>query len=173
MAYDIIDREPAIKLDHGVKTGEVKGRLELKNVTFRYPSKADQIILDNFSAVFEEGKTTALVGASGSGKSTIIQLLERFYDPESGQVLIDGQDLKSLHLKHYRRNVVGYVSQEPILFNCSIKENLLYAKPDATDEEVIKALKSANAWDFVQQLGQDGININVGNSGSQLSGGQK
>ena len=151
MAYDIIDREPVIKLDQGVKLNEgaVRGRIELRNVSFRYPSKKDQVVLEDFSAVFEEGKTTALVGASGSGKSTIIQLLERFYDPESGQVLIDGQDLKELHLRHYRKNVVGYVSQEPILFNCSIKDNLLYAKPEATDAEVERALKSANAWDFV------------------------
>ena len=101
MAYDIIERVPQIKVDEGERFDEKKlsGRIELKNVTFRYPSKLDQKVLENFSAVFEEGKTTALVGASGSGKSTIIQLLERFYDPESGQVLIDGQDIKNLNLK--------------------------------------------------------------------------
>lgn len=85
MAYDIIERKPEIGLEEGATIEQpVTGRLEFRNVTFRYPSKKDQIILDSFSSVFEEGKTTALVGASGSGKSTIIQLLERFYDPESG-----------------------------------------------------------------------------------------
>jgi ATP-binding cassette subfamily B (MDR/TAP) protein 1 len=99
-------------------------------------------------------------------------LLERFYDPESGQVFIDGEDIKSLNLKNYRKNLVGYVSQEPVLFNCSIKENLLYAKPEATDAEIETALKSANAWDFVSVLDDGlGINTNVGNAGSQLSGG--
>lgn len=86
--------------------------------------------------------------------------------------MLDGEDLKGLNLKSYRKNLVGYVSQEPILFNCSIKDNLKYAKPEATEEEVIAALKSANAWDFVSQLGNgDGINTNVGNAGNQLSGG--
>jgi ATP-binding cassette, subfamily B (MDR/TAP), member 1 len=177
MAYDIIDRQPKISLDDpsalALSRDKVVGRLELSNVTFRYPSKQDQLILDNFSAVFEEGKTTALVGASGSGKSTIIQLLERFYDPETGTVTLDGEDLKNVNLKLYRRNFVGYVSQEPILFNCSIRDNLRYAKPDATDQEIIDALKSANAWDFVSALGKDGIHTNVGNAGNQLSGGQK
>ena len=89
-------------------------------------------------------------------------------------MLLDGNDLKDINLKQYRRSLVGYVSQEPILFNCSIKENLLYAKPDATDEDVIAALKSANAWDFVSILGNgQGIHTNVGNAGNQLSGGQK
>jgi ATP-binding cassette, subfamily B (MDR/TAP), member 1 len=135
MAYDIIDREPLIKANLGkvVSRDQIKGRIELRNVSFRYPSKKDQVILDNFSAVFEAGQTTALVGASGSGKSTIIQLLERFYDPENGQVMIDGMDLKEYQLKNYRKNIVGYVSQEPVLFNCSIKENLLYARPEATE----------------------------------------
>jgi ATP-binding cassette, subfamily B (MDR/TAP), member 1 len=85
-------------------------------VTFRYPTRPEQKILDDFSATFEEGKTTAIVGASGSGKSTIIQLIERFYDPEAGQISLDGQELKSLHLRELRRKI-GYVGQEPVLFN--------------------------------------------------------
>eukprot|EP00347_Sterkiella_histriomuscorum_P015933 403355132 len=161
----------------GMATPNIKaiaeGRIELKNVTFTYPSRPEQKVLDNFSAVFEEGKTTAIVGASGSGKSTIIQLLERFYDPDQGDVFIDGQNLKEINLRDYRSKV-GYVSQEPILFNTSIKANLLYCKPTATDDEVIEALKSANAWDFInEKMGKDGIYTNVGNSGGQLSGGQK
>lgn len=176
MAYDVIERVPEINNDDEqaamIDENAMQGRIEFKNVTFRYPSKKDQVILKDFSAVFEEGRTTALVGASGSGKSTIIQLLERFYDPEQGQVTIDGHDLKTLNLKQYRRNIVGYVSQEPVLFNCSIKENLLYAKPTATEDEIVNALKSSNAWNFISQL-SDGIETNVGNAGSQFSGGQK
>jgi ATP-binding cassette subfamily B (MDR/TAP) protein 1 len=123
--------------------------------------------------VFEEGKTTALVGPSGSGKSTIIQLLERFYDPTSGQVTLDGVDIKDINLKSMRQ-LIGYVGQEPVLFNCSIKQNMLFAKPDATDDEIISALKAANAWDFiVKKMGSQGINVQVGGSGGQLSGGQK
>lgn len=105
------------------------------------------------------------MGASGSGKSTIIQLIERFYDPDHGDVILDGRSVKNLHLRELRRKL-GYVGQEPVLFNNSIKENLLYGKPDATDEEVIQALKSANAWDFInQKMGKDGIYTNVGNAG--------
>ena len=104
--------------------------------------------MDNFSAVFEEGKTTALVGASGSGKSTIIQLIERFYDPDFGDVVVDGKNLRQINLKSLRQQV-GYVGQEPVLFNMTIKENILYGNPEASDEDVVRALKSANAWDFI------------------------
>ena len=136
-------------------------------MTFSYSQ--DRKVLTKFSAVFEEGKTTAIVGASGAGKSTIVQLLERFYDPTSGKVLFDGDDLRSMDLGYYRKHLVGYVGQEPVLFNCSIKENLLYARPEATDEEIESALRDANAWSFVEAMG--GIETTVGNSGGQLSGG--
>jgi len=111
------------------------------------------------------------VGPSGAGKSSIAQLLERFYEPESGKVLIDGKDLKSLNLTHYR-NQIGYVPQEPVLFNTSIKENIKMGKTDATDEEIEEALRASNAWDFVQQQ-PDKLDTFVGAGGNQLSGGQK
>lgn len=95
--------------------------------------------MKDFSAIFEAGKTTALVGPSGSGKSTVIQLIERFYDPDSGKVLLDGDDIVHINLKSLR-TAIGYVGQEPVLFNTSIKENLLFGKTDATDDEVIAAL---------------------------------
>lgn len=110
--------------------------LEFKNINFKYPSRPELEVLRNFSCVIEAGKTTALVGPSGSGKSTLIQMIERFYDPDEGTVTLDGKDLKSFNLNSLRR-VIGYVSQEPVLFNTTIKENMLFAKPDATDEEII------------------------------------
>jgi ATP-binding cassette subfamily B (MDR/TAP) protein 1 len=127
----------------------LKGKYEFRNVEFTYPSRPDHKILKSFSCEFEAGKTTALVGPSGSGKSTIIQLLERFYDPTGGQILLDGEDIKNVNLKSMRQ-LIGYVGQEPVLFNASIKENMLFAKPDATEEEIIQALKDANAWSFIQ-----------------------
>lgn len=117
------------------------------------------------------GKTVALVGQSGSGKSTVIALLERFYDPLSGEVLIDGTNIKELQLKWLRRQI-GLVSQEPALFATSIKENILYGKDGASDEEIFAAAKSANAFNFVTQLPQ-GFDTQVGERGVQMSGGQK
>lgn len=128
-------------------------------------------MLNNFTCTFEKGKTTAIVGPSGSGKSTIVQLLMRFYDPIQGKVLIDGERLDILKLRSFRKQI-GYVSQEPILFNCSIKENILLGCPEATDQEIIEALKMANAWDFVDKYPQK-LETNVGAGGGQLSGGQK
>jgi ATP-binding cassette subfamily B (MDR/TAP) protein 1 len=113
------------------------------------------------------------VGPSGSGKSTIVQLIERFYDPEKGAILIDGEDIKSLNLKSLRQTL-GYVGQEPVLFNTSIKENILFGKSDATDEEIKDALQNSNAWQFIEKkMGSQGINTSVGSAGGKLSGGQK
>jgi ATP-binding cassette subfamily B (MDR/TAP) protein 1 len=135
----------------------MQGLYEFKNVEFTYPSRPDHKILKSFSCVFEAGKTTALVGPSGSGKSTIIQLLERFYDPTGGEILLDGDDIKKVNLKSMRQ-LIGYVGQEPVLFNASIRENMLFAKPDATEDEIIQALKDANAWSFIQKkMGATGI----------------
>ena len=112
MAFDVIDRLPSIPLNDPnalkVDPKKVQGNIEFRNVTFTYPTRPGQKILDNFSAVFEQGKTTALVGASGSGKSTIIQLIERFYDPDFGDVIIDGRNLRQINLKSLRQ-CIGYV----------------------------------------------------------------
>ena len=120
---------------------------------------------------FERGKITALVGPSGSGKSTIVQLLERFYDPEEGEVLVDGHNFKDINLRNFRSQV-GYVGQEPVLFNQTIRENLLYGNPDATEEQMIQALKNANAMKIIEKL-PDGLETIVGAGGGQMSGGEK
>ena len=164
LAFDIIDRKPTIDQDTpGKSTSNLKGDIEFKNVTFFYPSRPDMKVLSDFSCKFEVGKTTAIVGPSGSGKSTIVQLLERFYDPNNGEVLIDGVNIKELQLREYRQRV-GYVGQEPVLFNTTIKENIKLGSPNVTDDQIITALKSSNAWEFINKH-EDGINLHVGVAG--------
>ena len=118
-----------------------------------------------------KGKTIALVGQSGSGKSTIANLVTRFYDVNEGSINIDGTDIRDL-TKHSLRGLMGLVTQDSILFNETIKNNILLGKADATDEDVLAALKIANAWEFVKDL-PEGIDTNIGDSGNKLSGGQK
>ena len=164
LAFDIIERKPTIDQDTpGKSTSNLKGHIEFKNVTFFYPSRPDMKVLSDFSCKFEVGKTTAIVGPSGSGKSTIVQLLERFYDPNNGEVLIDGVNIKELQLREYRQRV-GYVGQEPVLFNTTIKENIKLGSPNVTDDQIITALKSSNAWEFINKH-DDGINLHVGVAG--------
>ncbi|MBT8268300.1 MAG: ABC transporter ATP-binding protein/permease [Bacteroidia bacterium] len=143
-------------------------RIELKNIGFAYE---DDLVLDDFSLNIAKGSTVALVGQSGSGKSTIANLIMRFYDVNSGSISIDGQDIRSL-TKTSLRNMIGLVTQDSILFNDTIMNNVLLGKPDANEEDVIDALKVANAWEFVEDLPQ-GIHTNIGDSGNKLSGGQK
>ena len=132
---------------------EIKGDIELKDVYFRYPARPDVQIFAGFSLVVPNGTTVALVGQSGSGKSTVISLIERFYDPESGEVLIDGIALKKLQLR-WIRSKIGLVSQEPILLATTIRENIVYGKEDASNEEIRTAVKLANATRFVDKLPQ-------------------
>ena len=127
--------------------------------------------MKNFSLDIPKGKTVALVGQSGSGKSTIANLLTRFWDINEGSIRIDGTDIRDLDLTNVRA-MMGLVTQDSILFNDSIKNNLKLGKEDATDEEIIQALKTANAYEFVKDL-PEGINTNIGDSGNKLSGGQK
>lgn len=148
-----------------------KGNIEIQNADFSYPSRPDQIVLKNFSMKIEQSETIAIVGSSGAGKSTIAQLLMRFYDLNNGKILIDGLDIKDYDL-YALRNQVGIVSQEPILISESIEDNIRYGKPDATFEEVVAAAKIAYAHDFITTF-SDGYKTLVGEKGVQLSGGQK
>ncbi|XP_061370011.1 ABC transporter B family member 9-like [Gastrolobium bilobum] len=171
--FETIKRKPKIDAydTSGVVLEDIKGDVELKDVYFTYPARPDVQIFAGFSLYVPSGTTAALVGQSGSGKSTVISLLERFYDPDAGEVLIDGVNLKNFRLKWIREQI-GLVSQEPILFTASIKENIAYGKEDATDEEITIAITLANAKKFVDKLPQ-GLDTMAGQNGTQLSGGQK
>ncbi|MCC1483555.1 ABC transporter ATP-binding protein [Winogradskyella immobilis] len=142
--------------------------IAIDNISFKYE---DDLVLKNFSVKVSKGKSVALVGQSGSGKSTIANLVTRFYDVNEGNITIDGDNIKEL-TKSSLRNLMGLVTQDSILFNDTVKNNILLGKESATEEDVIKALKIANAWEFVKDL-PEGINTNVGDSGGKLSGGQK
>lgn len=148
-----------------------KGVIEIQDADFSYPARPDQLVLKNFSMKIEQNETIAIVGSSGAGKSTIAQLLMRFYDLNSGKILIDGRNIKDYDL-YALRNQVGIVSQEPILISESIEDNIRYGKPDATFEEVVAAAKIAYAHDFITTF-TDGFKTLVGEKGVQLSGGQK
>ncbi|KAG8435252.1 hypothetical protein GDO86_013268 [Hymenochirus boettgeri] len=157
--------------NEGHKLDRLVGQIEFKNINFSYPSRPDIQILKGLNLTVEAGKTVALVGASGCGKSTTIQLLQRFYDPAKGEVTVDGHDLRTLNIKWLRENI-GVVSQEPILFGATIKENIRYGREDVTDAEIEQATKEANAYDFISKL-PDTYETMVGERGAQLSGGQK
>ncbi|KAK4752848.1 hypothetical protein SAY87_021646 [Trapa incisa] len=170
---EIIKQKPTITQEssEGQCLPEINGNIEFKDVTFSYPSRPDVIIFRSFSIFFPAGKTVAVVGGSGSGKSTVVSLIERFYDPNQGQILLDNVDIKTLQLR-WLRDQIGLVNQEPALFATTILENILYGKPDATIAEVEAAASAANAHSFITLL-PNGYNTQVGERGVQLSGGQK
>lgn len=141
-------------------------------MSFAYPTRPGQIVLKDFSLTLKPGQTVALVGASGSGKSTIASLLERFYEPNSGQITLDGHPISTLSPYWLRAEVLGFIEQQPILFGTSIFENIRYGRPLATKEEVYAASTLAQSHGFVSDL-LDGYDTNVGERGTQLSGGQR
>ncbi|KAL0539171.1 hypothetical protein IC582_023352 [Cucumis melo] len=171
--FETIERKPNIDVydPKGKTLDDIQGDIDLKDVYFSYPTRPDEAIFNGFSLHIPRGTTAALVGESGSGKSTVISLIERFYDPQSGEVLIDGVNLKEFQLR-WIRTKIGLVSQEPILFTASIKDNIAYGKDDATEEEIRGACELANAAKFIDKLPQ-GLDTMVGEHGTQLSGGQK
>ncbi|XP_031107198.1 ABC transporter B family member 20-like [Ipomoea triloba] len=171
--FEIIDRVPKIDPDDNaaVKPPNVYGTIELKHVDFSYPTRPEVLVLSNFSLKVNGGQTVAVVGVSGSGKSTIISLIERFYDPIAGQVLLDGRDLKSYNLR-WLRNHLGLVQQEPIIFSTTIRENIIYARHNASEAEVKEAARIANAHHFISSL-PHGYDTHVGMRGVDLTPGQK
>ncbi|GAA0138414.1 ATP-binding cassette [Lithospermum erythrorhizon] len=170
---EMIDRLPAIDSEDkkGKALSYVRGEIEFQGVYFSYPSRPDSLILQGLNLKVPAGKTVGLVGGSGSGKSTIIALLQRFYDPTEGDIILDGHKIKKLHLK-WLRSQMGLVNQEPILFATTIKENIVFGKEGASMEDVEKAAKAANAHDFIMKL-PEAYDTQVGQYGFQLSGGQK
>lgn len=167
---EILDADVKIEeVSEPVSITTLQNNIEFKNIGFYYDK--DNLILKNFNLTIPKGKTVALVGQSGSGKTTIANLLARFYDVSEGEILIDGVSIKHLKLNEYRK-LLGMVTQESVLFNDSVYNNILMGKPDATKEEVIAAAKVANADIFITQL-PNGYDTNIGDDGGKLSGGQK
>ena len=167
--FDVLEVENEItSKENAIQKNTFESSIAIKNINFKYE---DENVLKDFSLEVKKGQTVALVGQSGSGKSTIANLLTRFYDVNDGQIQIDNNDIKEIDL-HSLRGLIGLVTQDSILFNDSIKANIALGNPNATDEEIIEALKIANAYEFVKDL-PNGIHTNIGDSGNKLSGGQK
>lgn len=167
---EILNTEPDIKdKENAVVLSNVEGKVELKDVTFRYNNEAE--VLTNVNLTVNPGETIAIVGASGAGKTTLSNLLPRFYDVDDGSIKIDNIDIRDVTQDSLRRNI-GIVQQDVFLFSGTIKENVMYGNIDATDEEIIKATKAANAHDFILEM-PDGYNTYIGERGVKLSGGQK
>jgi len=166
---EIIETETTLKdAPNAINKVSFDTKIEVENIDFKYEKER---VLKNFSMSVPKGQTIALVGQSGSGKSTIANLITRFYDVNQGHIKIDGTDIREIS-KHSLRNLMGLVTQDSILFNDSIRNNIALGKDDATEEEIIAALKIANAWEFISQM-PEGLDANIGDSGNKLSGGQK
>lgn len=166
---EILTQEnPITSKVNAIEKNSFESNIDIKNINFKYEKEN---VLKNFSLHIKKGQTVALVGQSGSGKSTIANLLTRFYDVNEGNIAIDGVNIKDMNLQSLR-GLMGLVTQDSILFNDTIKANISLGKPNASDEEIIEALKIANAYEFVKDLPK-GIYTNIGDSGNKLSGGQK
>eukprot|EP00817_Percolomonadidae_sp_ATCC50343_P006900 CAMPEP_0117423326 /NCGR_PEP_ID=MMETSP0758-20121206/3978_1 /TAXON_ID=63605 /ORGANISM="Percolomonas cosmopolitus, Strain AE-1 (ATCC 50343)" /LENGTH=611 /DNA_ID=CAMNT_0005206459 /DNA_START=285 /DNA_END=2120 /DNA_ORIENTATION=+ len=178
--WRVINRKPTIPIAGGERIEELKGEIEFRNVSFAYPTHPDTLVLKNFSYTFEAGKKVALVGQSGSGKSTIVSLIARFYDPVEGDIFIDGVNIKELDPVWLHR-VIGMVTQEPVLFQDTIRNNIKYSIAKSmkssdmkaiSDERVEQAAKDANAHHFIEALDAKYSTV-IGERGTSLSGGQK
>ncbi|KAJ0173957.1 hypothetical protein K1T71_010103 [Dendrolimus kikuchii] len=172
--FEYINKEPKMDTSGSkvIKFHEFYGDIEFKDVTFSYPTRPEAIVLKNFNLKIPAGKTVAIVGTSGNGKSTIAALLERFYDVNDGQVTIDGVDVREFDCKWLRGRALGLISQEPVLFATTVRENIRYGKPEATDDEILRAAMTANAHEFITGF-PEGYDTMVGERGMALSGGQK
>jgi subfamily B ATP-binding cassette protein MsbA len=170
--FEFFDIEPHVADAPGAREIErAAGQVSFKDVGFCYPTRAGRPVLQGVSFDVLPGETVALVGRSGAGKTTLVSLIPRFYDATGGVVTIDGFDVRQLTLPSLRRQI-GIVAQDPVLFSCSVQENLLYGRPGATPEEVVEAARAANAHDFIEEL-PDGYLTVVGERGLRLSGGQR
>eukprot|EP00357_Protocruzia_adherens_P026430 CAMPEP_0115038490 /NCGR_PEP_ID=MMETSP0216-20121206/43440_1 /TAXON_ID=223996 /ORGANISM="Protocruzia adherens, Strain Boccale" /LENGTH=662 /DNA_ID=CAMNT_0002418901 /DNA_START=317 /DNA_END=2301 /DNA_ORIENTATION=- len=172
--FEIIDTPTSVNLTSGQELQKVAGGIKFDNVKFAYPSRPETQVLTDFTLDIPANTRVALVGPSGGGKSTVVQLLQRFYHPLEGKISLDGIDIEDLNRKSYLSKI-GYVSQEPVLFSGTIEENIAYSLPVYTSEDVVQAAKFANAYDFISEETQfpDGFKTLVGERGIKLSGGQK
>ncbi|CAL1579470.1 unnamed protein product [Knipowitschia caucasica] len=172
--FEYLALQPSIPISVGgrIPFHSLIGRVEFMDVSFSYPTRPGHQVLKKLYLTLPPSKTVAIVGESGGGKSTVASLLERFYDPNSGVVMLDGLDIRTLDLSWLRGQVIGFINQEPVLFGSSIMENIRFGKPEASDAEVVSAAKQANAHGFVTSF-PDGYNTVVGERGVTLSGGQK
>lgn len=168
---DIINETAENQIFNGTNRPQIQGSIRFENVHFTYPQRPDNEVLKGVSFEIGTNQTLALVGTSGGGKSTIASLLLSYYKANSGEILIDGNNTAAMDLKYLREHV-AVVPQEVILFAGSIKENIAFGKPDASDEEIVNAAKKAHAFDFITSF-SDGFDTQVGDRGIQLSGGQK
>eukprot|EP01133_Synstelium_polycarpum_P007928 gene7928-9315_t len=170
--FELMDRVPAIPIDGGIKLDhEPNGEIELHNLDFTYAARPNSQVLNGINIKLTRGTITALVGPSGGGKSTIVSLIERFYDPNNGHITFDGVDIRTLDPRWYR-SLLGFVSQEPLLFSGTIRENISFGVDDASMADVIDAAEKANAHSFISQF-EAGYDTVVGERGVRLSGGQK
>ncbi|XP_055301998.1 mitochondrial potassium channel ATP-binding subunit [Sitodiplosis mosellana] len=172
--FEYLAIEPKIDLISGITIPfeKLSGEICFQNVSFSYPRRPDQVILRDFNLVLKPGQTVALVGASGSGKSTVASLLERFYEPNEGSITLDGRPISILSPNWLRAEIIGFIEQQPILFGTTILENIRYGRPLATKDEVYTASKLAQSHEFISRL-NEGYETNVGERGVQLSGGQR
>ena len=171
--FSILQRKTAINRDNpeSVIATDIQGEIEFRNVIFRYPTRPDITIFKDLNLKISAGKSLAIVGQSGSGKSSVVSLVMRFYDPISGAILLDGFDIKDINLRSLRQKI-GLVQQEPALFSTTIYENIRYGNAEASEIEIMKAAKAANAHIFISRM-PEGYQTQVGDRGIQLSGGQK
>jgi len=168
---DILDTDPEVMLDDAVPELQLEGALSFDQVSFSYPTRPDIPVLKEVSLRVPQGQKIALVGQSGSGKSTIARLLMRYYDLSSGMISVDGKDIRSYDITAFRQNV-AIVPQEVVLFGGSIRDNIAYGKPNATDEEIIEAAEASNSWEYISKFPEQ-LDTLVGERGIQLSGGQR
>ncbi|MEW6652737.1 MAG: ATP-binding cassette domain-containing protein, partial [Bacteroidota bacterium] len=169
--FEILDTEPRIKnTDAPISKNDFLESLEFKNVSFHYDD-SEELILDSINIKVEKGNILAIVGSSGAGKTTMVDLIPRFYDPTNGKILIDGIDFKDVRVEDLRK-LLGIVTQETILFNETVKSNISYGIENCTEENIIAAAKAANAHNFIVDL-PNGYNTIIGEKGTKLSGGQR
>lgn len=168
---ELIQNDTEREQSHGVNKPVLSGSIEMKGIQFSYPQRPEITVIQNLSLKIKENQTVALVGSSGAGKSTLSNLLLRFYPLQGGQIEVNGIPIEEIELQYYRENI-GVVPQEVILFSGNIRDNILFGKPSASDEEVIFAAQQANAWEFISSF-PGGLDTQVGDRGIQLSGGQK